>query len=171
MSRRQFCALGLTLLASGARADEARDPGPRPGDAAPQPLGLGPDGELLTVEQFRGKVLVVSFWASWCGPCLKELPILDNVQRKLGDKVAVVAVNIEERDVFRRLKRVLGDKLALTLSHDARGSVFPTWGKGGIPYLLILNPEGRIHSRYRGYGESTLTDIVADLNELLAKPA
>lgn len=168
MKRRPLLsALGLAALAPRARAEEERDPGPRPGDAAPQPLGLGPDGEFLKTEQFRGKVLVVSFWASWCGPCLRELPILDNVQRKLGERVAVVAVNIEEREVFRRVKRALGDKLALTLSHDARGGVFPTWGKGGIPYLLIVNPEGRVHARYRGYGESTLDAIVADLNALL----
>lgn len=167
--RRQWLggALAACLGSSWADESEEKKDGVQPGQPAPQPLGVGPDGDGLRVEQFKGKVLVVSFWASWCGPCLKELPILDNVARKLGDRVSVVSINIEDRDTYRAIRRRLGDKLALTLSHDRNGGVFPIWGKGGIPYLLIINQQGVVHARYRGYGESTLDEIVADLNTLL----
>jgi thiol-disulfide isomerase/thioredoxin len=160
------------LLAKDEAAAAKAKAGAVVGEPAPQPLGLGPDGEPLTVAQYQGKLLVVSFWASWCGPCLNELPVLDAIQRKVGTKqLAVVAVNIEERDTYRRIRRQLGNKLALTLAHDHGERALPAWGEGGIPYLLFIDPAGRVHAKYRGYGESTLSQIVADLNELLAAQA
>jgi thiol-disulfide isomerase/thioredoxin len=170
-STMRFLSLALALLFATPTL-HAKDIGPAVGDAAPQALGRGPDGDALTVSQYQGRVLVVSFWASWCGPCLNELPVLDAIQRKVGERqLAVVAVNIEDRDVFKRVRRALGGKLAITLAHDLGERAFPAWGEGGIPYLLLVDPAGRVHAKYRGYGDGTLQQIVADLNQLLAAQA
>lgn len=136
----------------------------------PQPLGLH-KGEPLLLESLRGRVVVVTFWATWCGPCLKELPILDALQRQVSpERLTVLAVNIENSDVFRRVQRTLGDKLALKVLHDRSGAAFTAYGKGGIPYLLVIDTEGRIDARFRGYGEETLDHILARVNALLAQP-
>lgn len=169
----------ISVLSSASSADKesiatpsSKAQGVVVGEPAPQPLGLGPTGEALTVSQYRGKVLVVSFWASWCAPCLKELPVLDAIQRKVGsERLAVVMLNIEDCDVYRNIRRRLGDAVSLTLAHDRSGSVFPLWGKGGIPYMVILDPQGRVHAKYRGYGDAMLDGILEDLNELLVAQA
>lgn len=60
-------------------------------------LGKTLKGKKISAEQFRGKVLIVSFWATWCPPCLKELPVLDGIQSKVGkDKLQVVSVNLNK---------------------------------------------------------------------------
>ncbi len=167
--------LRLSLLSAvllwGTAAQAAPD-GAQVGRPPPQELELAADGTALSLDQFKGKVVVVTFWASWCGPCMRELPILDNVQRKVSkDRLVVVAVNIQDRQAFRAIKRALADKLALTIAHDSDETVFTAWGRGGIPYLLMIDAQGKLHTKYRGYGESSLDHIVADLNALLALQA
>ena len=54
--------------------------------------------------------------------------------------------------------------------HDRSGAAFTAYGKGGIPYLLVIDTEGRIDARFRGYGEETLDHILARVNALLAQP-
>ncbi len=73
-----------------------------PGDKAPDNLGISRDGNPIKVSDFKGAVVVASFWASWCGPCKKELPVLEALQQRLAPELLrVVTVNIEERDEFQ----------------------------------------------------------------------
>ena len=80
-----------------------------PGDVPPPFLGTNLDGDEITTSNFAGKILIVTFWASWCGPCQKELPMLEGIQRVAGkDKVQVVAINIEDRDsIIDEINRAL----------------------------------------------------------------
>src|SRR3546814_3348808 len=64
------------------------------GDIPPDELGIGIDGQAVRVSDFRGRVLITTFWASWCGPCVRELELLERLQRVAGrDRVVVVGVN------------------------------------------------------------------------------
>ena len=157
----------LTFAAAACAADAM----PAKGDKAPQVLGTTLEGEKLESGQFRGKVLVVTFWASWCGPCMKELPMLESLQRLAGtDKLQVVAVNTEDRDVFRKIARKL-DKFALTVVHDdgKRGS--EAYGVNGIPHMAIIGRDGTIVKVNRGYSEESLDGILREINAALqAKP-
>lgn len=74
--------------------------------AAPQPMGpisfLKPDGTPTSLAEFRGRTVLLNLWAIWCGPCRKEMPALDTLQRDLGSKdFEVVAVNIDTRNPER----------------------------------------------------------------------
>lgn len=67
------------------------------GDIPPNFLGRDSNGDDVILEDHKGKIVVISFWTSWCTPCLKELPILENIQNKVGtDKVKVIAINFKE---------------------------------------------------------------------------
>src|SRR3546814_7075748 len=91
----------LPVAPAGAGGD--LPPQPRPGDIPPDVLGNDRDGNPVTVSQYRGKVVIVTFWASWCGPCRRALPVLGQVQSIVGrDHLEVNGVNFKEgRRVFK----------------------------------------------------------------------
>ena len=151
----------LMLLASTVHHASAA---PASGDMAPDYIGTTLDDKELAVSNFRGKVVVVSFWATWCPYCLKELPILEGIQQSAGaDKVQVIAINTEERAVFRKVSRALS-KLTLGMSYDPGKKSATLYGVNGIPHLVIIGRDGRIRNVYRGYDESSLDGIVESLN-------
>ena len=79
------------------------------GDAPPDYLGTLRDGTPVHAQQFQGKVVVVTFWATWCGYCMKELPVLANIQRLAGAaRLQVVAISHdEERSTYVQVARQL----------------------------------------------------------------
>lgn len=114
-----------------------------------------------------GKVRVVTFWASWCGPCRRELPLLEGLQRAGWGRVEVFAVNVEERDTFRSLARELRP-VALRLTHDEGSRVQKAYGVFGIPYTVVIGRDGRIVDVLPGYGEDSIDEILDGVNAALA---
>ena len=138
------------------------------GEVAPEvTLGLTASGDPAKVSDYAGKVVVVSFWASWCSPCRKELPILEGLQVEGKGNIQVVAVNIESRDVFRKAAKLLGD-LHLLLANDHNDRSQSAYGVKAIPHMVIIGKDGRILSVHRGYGEESLGGIVDEINRALA---
>ena len=143
---------------------------PGAGDVAPNEVGKTIDGEPVLLSAFSGKVVVVSFWATWCPYCLKEIPVLEGIQKTVGKQhLQVIAVNTEPRDVFRKVERTLRS-LSVQLAYDPGKQGATAYGASGIPHLVIVGRDGRIVKVYRGYGESSLDGIVKDLNEALVVP-
>lgn len=164
---RSRLVLALLLLAVAAGASAA----PASGDVPPDVLGKTLDGEPVNVSAYAGKVIVVSFWATWCPYCLKELPILEGIQKLGGSaQVQVIAVNTESRDVFKRVAREL-KTMKMKMIYDPGEISAKAYGVKGIPHLVIIGRDGKIIDVYRGYDESSLDGIVADINAALATPA
>lgn len=149
----------------------------QPGDTPPDALGVTRDGTHLTLSSMRGKVVVVSFWATWCGYCMKELPVLAGLQQlsvQRGLPLQVIAVNDKEsRSTFAKASRMLHGKLpSLMVSWDANGDIGRPYGTHeGIPVMALFHRDGRLAQLHAGYDESALDGIVAQINELLAEPA
>ncbi|MGH8049860.1 MAG: TlpA family protein disulfide reductase [Arenimonas sp.] len=143
---------------------------PKTGDAAPNFLGRNGNGDDITVAQFKGKVVVVSFWATWCGYCLKELPALNHIQNSVGtDFIQVVAVNYKEdmreaNGVMRKMK----NKQLLSL-YDRKGLVGDSYDVKGLPNLWIIAPDGKVAAHHIGYGEASLSTIAKDILRVLQK--
>jgi len=139
-----------------------------PGDKLPEHLGVDRDGEAAESAKYLGRVVVVTFWASWCAPCRQELPRLDAIQRLAGkDKLQVVAINIEDRKRFLQVSGALSS-LAVTFTHDFGKEASETFGVHGIPHCVIVGRDGRIIAVHTGYDESQLDRIIGELNEALA---
>jgi thiol-disulfide isomerase/thioredoxin len=143
---------------------------PAVGDVPPPKVGYDLSGDPVLLTSFSGKATVVSFWATWCAYCLKELPILHNIQRAAGkDSMQVIAVNTESRDVFRKAARALKE-LDVLHAHDNNHQAQDKYGVKGIPHMVIVGRDGRVVAVHEGYSESSLDGIVAEINRALAAP-
>jgi len=144
---------------------------PATGEAAPDvPLGTTASGASVKVADYLGKVAVVSFWASWCAPCRKELPILEGLQREGKGNIQVIAVNIEDHSVFEKAAKVLGE-LRLLLVNDHGNRSQRAYKVKGIPHMVVIGRDGRILAVHEGYGETALDGIVDEINRALAAKA
>lgn len=157
------------LLAAAPWTLGAAAAAPQVGDLAPDGVGLSVEGQPLTLSAHAGKVVVLSFWATWCGPCRKELPILEGIQKVAGkDRVQVIAVNVEDAATFRRVAKAFA-ALEMTLASDTREVAQRAYGVKGIPHLVIVDKAGRVVRVHRGYSEAGVDAVVADLNRVLAE--
>lgn len=175
MSRRpallKISTLALTLLASGAlQAETPKADMPGKGDVPPTQLGQRLDGSPVTIAPQSGKAYVIAFWASWCAPCVEELPILASIQQIAGPaQMQVIAVNIEDRPVYKRLESKLQES-GLTSAFDPDKIARKAYGVVGVPHMVIVGRDGRIQAVRVGYGKTTLEGMAQDLNRALAVP-
>lgn len=138
------------------------------GEIPPVALGSTRSGDDIVTTQFAGKVLVVTFWASWCAPCRLEMSMLERLQLVAGkDRLQVVAVNIEAREKFRAITRALSG-LALTLTNDPNKNFSEAYGVRGIPHMVIIGKDGKVIKVHRGYGEASLDGLLVEINAALA---
>jgi thiol-disulfide isomerase/thioredoxin len=109
-------------------------------------------GHPRTLNEFRGRVVLVHFWASWCGPCKAELPALNAFgQRYEARGLTVLAVNVGESP--RAITRFLANKSVPGLVlQDGRSDTFNAWGARGIPTTFLLDRAGTV----RGVGAGAL---------------
>ena len=109
------------------------------------------DGTERDLSDLRGKVVLVNFWATWCMPCVREMPSLERLYRERRDRgFLVLAVNVAEPK--RRLQAYVerqGLSFPVLLDPDSRA--FHAWGVKAIPTSLLVDTAGRV--RYRGLGE------------------
>lgn len=133
----------------------------------PDHLGADPDGRPVRISEHRGKIVIVSFWAAWCPPCRKELPVLDALQKTAGsDKIRVFSVNWKEPAArFRQLRRNLKG-VTLTLLSDSLGDIGAQYGVKAIPHMVIIGRDGKIASIHRGYSESMIDGLIDEINTL-----
>jgi thiol-disulfide isomerase/thioredoxin len=140
------------------------------GTTAPEALGKSKEGEL-NLSQFRGRVVVVTFWASWCGPCRRELPVLDVLKRAAGDRAEVVAVNVKDPiQSYHAITRQLKDT-PMIFARDANGKIADSFGVTAYPNLFVIDQAGKIAAVHVGFSDKSLERIIGDINLLLEKPA
>ncbi|MDE2220283.1 MAG: TlpA family protein disulfide reductase [Gammaproteobacteria bacterium] len=135
----------LAAAAAGPQAAPARaGPPPVAGQSAPALLARSFDGRVLDVNGLHGKVVVLNFWASWCGPCRSEMPLLDALAREYRDR-AVVVVGLSADDRHDRKDAVAAAK-AVTYFTGLLSEA-PANGFGApqvLPLTYIITPTGRI---------------------------
>jgi thiol-disulfide isomerase/thioredoxin len=162
MTRRLILQTLLVMLFAGQAMAAPPARGPQVGDIPPAQLGEDPDGAPVLLAGYRGKVVVLAFWTSSCGYCLKELPALDALQRELGAQaLQVVAVNLRDgsKDYGVMLKQMRG--YALLPARDGGGEVGDAWGVQVFPNLWMIAADGRVASHREGYYEDALPGIRA----------
>jgi peroxiredoxin len=132
--------------------------------------------ELLSGEKFRladhrGRVVVLDFWASWCGPCIQAMPQIDAVVREFSDTdVQLVAINLQEQAaaITAALERM---ELDVTVALDRNGAVADQYGVTAIPQTVIVGPTGDVARLYVGINASTAKQMREAIEELLQSDA
>ena len=145
----------------------------------PKPLDLpeftfaGADGKPKSLADFRGKIVLLNIWATWCVPCREEMPALDALETKLGGKdFAVVAVNIDKGGP-EKAAAFLKETGAthLTLYTDASGKLFSTLKAVGMPTTLLIDRDGKEIARLVGPADWASPEAVAVIEAAIAAGA
>jgi len=109
-------------------------------------------GQAVSLDSFKGKVVVLNFWATWCPPCVAEMPALDRLQSEMGgDDFAVVAVSTDRQGIKKSAPfyRRAGIK-NLALYNDTRGGLLDAFHGKNLPITVVLDREGRVVGRIEG---------------------
>ena len=143
----------------------------KPFKGATPPLELNSvDGKPQRLEDFRGRVVLVNFWATWCAPCLEEMPSIEKLRRSLdAQRFAVVAVNVGEGP---RAAGDFAEKMGLggfhvLLDRDLKTS--RAWGARVLPATFVVAPDGTVRYSYYGALDWSRPDIRAAISKLIVE--
>ena len=160
-------ALKIALLFLLCSVAAAADLKPWTGGPPPALALKGLDGAAHRLADYRGKVVLVNFWATWCGPCRDEMPSIQELKDKLAGKPFVVlAVNLDEPE--SRIRKFLSQmKLDFPILLDPEREAARAWGARILPASYVIGPDGRI--RYSLVGELDWGHdiVVSRISELL----
>ena len=135
------------------------------GDTLPDLASFKLEGKLP--DALKGKIVIVDFWASWCLPCAESFPVLDELQKKYGDKLVVIGVNVDEKasNMDKFLKK---HPVSFTLVRDAGQKLVDTVSPETMPTSFILDGEGKVRFLHSGFhGETTRKEYISEIESLL----
>lgn len=151
-----FAGIAATSLAAGV------------GDAAPAFALRDAHGAAITLEALRGHVVYVDFWASWCGPCRRSFPWMNELQRRYGDRgLAIVAINVDKNgaDAARFLER---NPAQFAIAYDHEGITPLAYAVEGMPSSYLVDPQGRIIDVEQGFHDERKDALEQRIRSLLA---
>ena len=140
------------------------------GNEAPDFTLDGMDGKPVTMSDLRGSVVVLDFWATWCGPCVMAMPHLDKIHKEMEKEgLKVFAVNLREGP--EKVKNFMETKgLSIPVLYDTEGEVAKQYGVEGIPTQVIVGKDGTVKKVVVGYdpnGDAALRELLKE--EMRAK--
>ena len=126
-------------------------------------------GRTHALPDYQGKVILINFWASWCPPCIYEMPELMRLQKQFGDQpFEILAINAgEKKHRVRKFSRTINLDLRVLLDTDNRA--FKDWGVMTLPTSFLVDAHGKVRYRIRGNPGWEDEETVAIINKLIAE--
>jgi thiol-disulfide isomerase/thioredoxin len=155
-------------LASHASAQEAApttpDSGPvirfvRNPDQAPDFKVDDLDGKPLSLSASRGKVVLLNFWATWCGPCRAEIPDLIELQKKYGDHLQIIGLDVDDDDVAEVKKFVAENGINYPVGMATNEIRIQYGGVAALPTSFVLDDQGRVVQKHEGFRNPLLYEF------------
>ena len=154
-------AAGL-LVAPPAQAVE-------PGQAAP-PFELPGKQGVVRLADYRGKLVYLDFWASWCGPCRKSFPWMNDLQARYGARgFQVIGLNVDQKpaDAAAFLTQVAAN---FDIAYDAGGHAPRAYGVKGMPTSILIGPDGKVLAVHTGFRDEHRDELERKIVAALARP-
>lgn len=160
---------GLAVLATGSMEKLALKSPPTP---APDQPFQDADGATVRLADFRGQVLVVNLWATWCAPCLTEMPTLAGLARHYGDTadVRVVAISVDVPDARAKAEAFLADHAPLDFYAEPQFQLpFAFGARGGMPQTVLIDRQGQVRAVLTGGADWNSREAIALIDALRAE--
>ncbi len=153
-------ALLLSVMVLPAQAVEV-------GQTSPAFSLPGPAGPVQLAD-FKGKVIYLDFWASWCGPCKQSFPWMNDMQSRYGSKgLQVVAINVDKKTADAGI--FLKDHPAtFSVAFDAEGKTPASYGLKGMPGSVLIGPDGKVLLVHNGFVPADGDALEQQINQALA---
>jgi len=124
-------------------------------------------GNVHTLDEYRGRVVLVNFWASWCPPCIQEMPALERLQQVMDEQpFDILAINVGEQK-YRVWKFVKLVNFNLPVLLDERKNTFNEWGLSVLPTSFLFDRKGNIRYRVVGDVEWDSKEVIALVEALI----
>jgi peroxiredoxin len=157
-------AIALTLALSGAALTVQAEPVNTP---APDFTLESRSGDNIRLEDHRGEVVMLNFWASWCGPCRQEMPLMDDIYSRYQDLgFTILAVNVDENrdEALRFLESV---PVNYPILYDPESSVSELYEVPAMPTTVMIDRDGQARYIHYGYKPGYETEYEAQIRELV----
>jgi thiol-disulfide isomerase/thioredoxin len=129
-----------------------------------------PNGKNATLKDFRGQALLLNFWATWCEPCLEEMPSLRALENHYKDRsLTILAINIQESPKEELQDKLSGIIAPQNLIFNVKRSQIATYRIEGIPYSILLDKNGIQKKVFEGPRVWNSTDIISQIDKVLSE--
>ena len=126
-------------------------------------------GKTLTSQNLRGKVVLLDFWATWCGPCKQSSPVMQDLHTQFGKKgLMVIGANTWERTNAKGAAAEYAKEHNYTYTFTTENDkLVESWGIRGVPAFILVDQKGVVRFRADGYGPNLGNELTAEIRKLL----
>jgi peroxiredoxin len=162
-------AFALCVPSTAPAAEVAKALSPAKTSRAPDLSVRDAKGDVRKLSDYKGQALVINFWATWCEPCLAEMPSLEDLEHKLsGRPFKVLAVNFAESE--ERVKAFLDNyEIKLEVLYDKDMGAAKRWNARILPASFVVDPSGTVRYSVVGEADWTAPKIVSAIEQLLPR--
>ena len=128
------------------------------------------DGQSVSLEDFRGKVVLLNVWATWCPPCVSETPSLEKLYNRFkNDDFKLLAVSVDEDGRNVILPFMEKRNLTFPVLVDSKGTIMKSYGITGVPESFIIRKDGIIEGKIEGAIDWMSPDVIEYISDLIEK--
>ena len=138
-----------------------------PGGPAPAFTLASRAGQDVSLSQYKGNVVMINFWASWCGPCRQEMPLLESIYKKYGKMgFTMIGVNVEP-DSNAANEWLKATPVSFPILYDRDSRVSKLYDVSGMPSTVIIDRTGKLRTLHRGYKPGDENEYLDSIRTLI----